>query len=60
MTIEERQVAGFMGGDQLLQEQPPEQARSTRTGRKKPGRHATQRSPSIEMPPPGTITRTRG
>ena len=25
------------------------------TGRKKPGRHATQRSPSSEMPPPGTI-----
>ena len=28
---------------------------STRTGRKKPDRHATQRSPSREMPPPGTI-----
>ncbi len=28
---------------------------STRTGRKKPGRDATQRLPSSEMPPPGTI-----
>jgi hypothetical protein len=28
---------------------------STRTGRKKRGRQAIQRSPSSEMPPPGTI-----
>src|SRR5712692_6557166 len=33
---------------------------STRTGRKKPGRQAIQRSPSREMPPPGTIMWTCG
>jgi hypothetical protein len=33
---------------------------STRTGRKKPGRQDTQRWPSGEMPPPGTIMCTWG
>ena len=33
---------------------------STRTGRKKPGRHGTQRLPSGEMPPPGTMQWTCG
>src|SRR5262252_4493457 len=33
---------------------------STRTGRKKPGRQETQREPSSEMPPPGTIMCTCG
>src|ERR1700687_217628 len=33
---------------------------STRTGRKKPGRHATQRSPSGDSPPPGTMPCTCG
>src|SRR5476651_2318978 len=32
----------------------------TRTGRKNPGRHDTQRLPSSEMPPPGTIMCTCG
>jgi N-acyl homoserine lactone hydrolase len=32
----------------------------TRTGRKNPGRHATQRSPSSAMPPPGAIMWTCG
>ena len=35
-------------------------AREYAHGRKKPGRHATQRSPSSEMPPPGTIMWTCG
>ena len=33
---------------------------STRTGRKKPGRQATQRSPSGDSPPPGTMPWTWG
>ena len=61
MIAEELQAACLMDRDQLLQEQPAEQARKhTRTGRKKAGRHATQRSPSSEMPPPGTIMCTCG
>jgi hypothetical protein len=60
VIAEELQVAGLVCGKEPLQEQPPEQAESTRTGRKKPGRHATQRSPSGEMPPPGTIMWTCG
>ena len=33
---------------------------NTRTGRRKPAREATQRMPSVEMPPPGTIMWTWG
>ena len=36
------------------QEQPAKNRASTRTGRKNPGRQATQRVPSSEGPPPGT------
>ena len=46
---------------ELLQEQPPEERReSTSTGRKKPGRQATQRVPSNDNPPPGTTQWTWG
>jgi hypothetical protein len=40
---------------QAFEKQPPEQSgESTATGRKKPGRHAIQRLPSGDSPPPGT------
>jgi hypothetical protein len=57
---EERQRAGFVGGRELLQEHRRNRRESTRTGRKKPGRHETHRSLSSEMPPPGTIMCTAG
>ena len=60
MIAEELQPAGGMGVGELGQEEPPEQLESTRTGRRKPGRQDTQRSPSSEMPPPGTIMWTCG
>ena len=60
MTVEELQTVGLVGGDQHLQEQPPNSRDSTRTGRKKPGLHDTHRVPSSDMPPPGTIMCTCG
>ena len=60
MIAEEAQpAAGLVGGEQPLQEQPSEQARQ-HAHRQKAGRHATQCSPSSEMPPPGTIMCTCG
>ena len=59
-VAEEAQAAGLVEGGKALQEQPPEQAGKHRTGRKKPGRQDTQRWPSGEMPPPGTIMCTCG
>lgn len=52
------EMAGLERGLEFLQEQPAEE--STRTGRKKPGRQATQRLPSGEGPPPGTMQWTWG
>ena len=60
MIAEELQAPRMVCRHQLLQEQPSEQAGEYADGRKKPGRHATQRSPSSEMPPPGTIMCTCG
>src|SRR5271166_2720140 len=48
----ERQAAER--GLELLQEQSSEKLGSTCTGRKKPGRQAIQRAPSLDRPPPGT------
>ena len=56
----EAQPAGFMGVLQVAQEQPAEQAQRTHTGRKNPGRQATQRAPSSEGPPPGAMQWTCG
>ena len=44
-----------VGVGERRQEQPPEQWDSTHTGRRKPGLQRTQRAPSSEIPPPGTI-----
>ena len=57
---EEPRLAGVEGVLQLPQEQPAESRESTRTGRKKPGRQATQWVPSSEGPPPGTTQWTCG
>ena len=57
---EELELPGRMGVVKSRQEEPPEQLREPRTGRKKPGLHDIHRSPLSEMPPPGTIIRTCG
>ena len=61
MLAEELQLSGVMSGDELLQEQPAEQARqhAHRAGRSSAGRRPSL-SPSSEMPPPGTIMCTCG
>jgi hypothetical protein len=48
-------MAGFVGHDQLLQEQPPEQAREHAHWQESRAGTPPQRLPSSEMPPPGTI-----
>ena len=59
MIAEELQAAGLVAASSLSRNSRNRRD-STRTGRKKPGRHDTQRSPSSEMPPPGTIMCTCG
>lgn len=56
----EAQAVCREASSQLLQKQAAEQPRGTRTGRKKPGRQATQRVRSGEGPPPGTTQWTCG
>ena len=51
----ESEPACRVGVGERRQEQPPEQWDSTHTGRRKPGLQRTQRVPSSDIPPPGTI-----
>src|SRR6202035_2783317 len=60
VAAEELQLAGFVAAISFSRNSRRNKRESTRTGRKKPGRHATQRSPSSAMPPPGTIIWTCG
>ena len=57
---EELQAAGSVAAASFSKNSRRNRRESTRTGRKKPGRQDTQRSPSSEMPPPGTIMWTCG
>ena len=60
-TIEEAELAtARCAACKHLQEQPAIKTESTRTGRKNPGRQATQVSPSGASPPPGTMQWTCG
>ena len=52
--VEELQFAGVERLVEMLQKQAAEQPDNTRTGKKKPDRQETQRSPSGESPPPRT------
>ena len=60
VLAEEAQLAGVEALRELARNSRRNSRESTRTGRKKPGRQATQRSPSGEMPPPGTTQCTCG
>ena len=54
-------LAGRVGGEQLLQHQPTEQPREhAHRQEEAPAGRTTQRVPSSEMPPPGTIMCTCG
>jgi hypothetical protein len=52
VEAEQLETSGLVGGDELGQEQSPDQARENLRGRMKSGLHDTQRVPSREMPPP--------
>src|SRR5437763_11027243 len=56
----ERQPACRVGVDERRQEEPPEQAGKHPHRRRKPGLQRTQRVPSSDIPPPGTIIWTCG
>src|SRR5438270_4568617 len=56
----ERQPACRVGVDERRQEEPPEQAGKHPHRSRKPGSQRTQRVPSSDIPPPGTIMRTCG
>ena len=60
MVAEELQPAGRMGLGELGQEEPPEQLGEHAHGQEEAGLQRTQRVPSSEMPPPGTIMWTCG
>ena len=60
MIAEELQAAGACAAMSFSRNSRRNRRESTRTGRKKPGRQDTQRLPSNEMPPPGTIMCTCG
>ena len=55
MFAEELQLAGTQGITELLKEQPPEQPGEHAHGQEEARRQATQRCPSSDRPPPGTI-----
>ena len=56
----ERQPACGVSVGERGQIEPSEQAESTRTGKRNPGLQRTQRVPSSDIPPPGTIMWTCG
>src|SRR5262249_40859405 len=58
VLAEELQLSGTMSGSKLFQDKNRHER--TSTARRKLGRQATQRVPSREMPPPGTIIWTWG
>ena len=60
VLAEELELPAPMGVPQLFEEAAPKQPRSTRTERKNPGLHGTQRSASGARPPPGTMPCTCG
>src|ERR1700726_4380272 len=55
VLAEELQLSGTMNGSKFFQDEPSKRTRETPQGERKLGRQATQRVPSREMPPPGTI-----
>jgi hypothetical protein len=57
---EERQPADRVAASSLSSTSLRKSFESTRTGRKKPGLHATHLDPSSAIPPPGTIMWTCG
>src|SRR5258707_4801499 len=60
MLAEEFELAGLVRGEELHKHQPTEQLGEYRYRQEEAGRHDTQREPSSEMPPPGTIMCTWG
>jgi hypothetical protein len=56
----ERKAARLVGAGERRQEEPPEQAGKTRTGKRNPGLQRTQTVPLSDIPPPGTIIWTCG
>ncbi len=60
VAAEEAEPASVVQGDETGEEQAPEQLCEDTDREKEAGREDTQRSPSSEMPPPGTIMWTCG
>jgi hypothetical protein len=60
VITEEAEAAGVGVAMSFSRNNRRNRRESTRTGRKNPGRQDSQRLPSSEMPPPGTIMCTWG